>query len=59
MAKYARIKRRKEENRKIAEERIAILERMISEEPDFAHRYRELISRIRRKYRITNKKDEK
>ena len=59
MGKYARIKKRKEENRNIAQERIDILEKMAKDEPDFADRYRELISRLRRKYRLTNKKDEK
>ncbi|MFQ6010248.1 MAG: hypothetical protein ACE5J7_03965 [Candidatus Aenigmatarchaeota archaeon] len=59
MRKYARIKRRKEEQRKIAGERIKILKRMIKQEPDFAPRYRELISKIRKKYRIKDKKDEK
>jgi hypothetical protein len=55
MGKYHRIKRKKEENEKIARERIEILEKMIEEEPSFAARYRELISKLKRKYRIKDK----
>jgi len=55
MGKYHRIKRKKEENEKIARERIEILEKMIEEEPDFAARYKELISKLKRKYRIKDK----
>ncbi|MEM5804886.1 MAG: hypothetical protein QXU82_03560 [Candidatus Aenigmatarchaeota archaeon] len=56
MGKYAAAKRRREDNERIARERIAVLERMVGEEPCYAGRYRELIARIKRKYRIRDQR---
>jgi RNase P subunit RPR2 len=38
--------------RKIAKERIEILEKMMEKKPEFAERYKELIRRIKKKYKI-------
>ena len=50
--KFKQKLRKREENKEIAKERIAILRKMIEEEPDFADRYKELIKRISQKYRL-------
>lgn len=42
----------KNERVKIAKERIEILKRMIKEEPEFANRYKELIDKLIKKYRL-------
>jgi RNase P subunit RPR2 len=47
--KWIRIKK---ERRKIALERIEILKNMIKKKPEFADRYKELIGKIAKKYRI-------
>ncbi len=47
--KWIRIKR---ERRRIALERIEILKKMIKKKPEFADRYKELIKKIAKKYRI-------
>lgn len=50
-----RYKRRiqiKKQRKKIALERIEILKKMIKKKPAFADRYRELIKKIAKKYRI-------
>ncbi len=53
--KYAIWKRKKEDNKKIALERISILETQIEKrkkEPDLVRRYKTLITKISRKYRL-------
>jgi len=50
--KYKRFKQIKDQRKKIALERIEILNKMIKEKPEFAERYRELIKKIAKKYRI-------
>ncbi len=50
--KYNKFKRIKNQRRKIAIERIRILEEMIEKKPEFADRYRELIKRLKQKYRL-------
>ena len=52
--KYFRIKKAREENRKIAKERIEILKKMIEKDPKgpFVKRYKELIAKITKKYRL-------
>lgn len=44
--------RKREENKRIALERIQILKNMIKKEPDFAERYEQLIKLIEKKYRL-------
>ena len=56
--KYAIWKRKKEENKKIARERIAILENQIEKhkkEPELVRRYKTLITKISKKYRLQSK----
>jgi hypothetical protein len=43
---------RKIEERKIALERIKILEEMKKKKPEFAERYDEIIAKIKKKYKI-------
>jgi len=43
---------RRLENRKIAKERIEILKKMIKKYPEYKNRYKELISKISKKYRL-------
>jgi len=50
--KYKRFKQIKDQRKKIALERIEILKKMIKKKPKFANRYRELIKKIAKKYRI-------
>ncbi len=50
--KYNRFKRIKDQRKKIALERIEILEEMIKKKPEFANRYRQLIKRLKEKYRL-------
>ena len=50
--RYKRFKRIKENRKKIALERIKILEGMIKKKPEFAERYRKLIKRLKEKYRL-------
>jgi len=50
--KYKRFKQIKNHRKKIALERIEILEKMIEKKPDFANRYRQLIKRLKEKYRL-------
>ncbi|MFH1474013.1 MAG: hypothetical protein ABIE55_03940 [Candidatus Aenigmatarchaeota archaeon] len=50
--KYKRFKQFKDQRRKIAEERIEILEGMVKKKPEFEKRYKELIKRIAKKYRL-------
>jgi len=50
--KYDRFKRIKNQRKKIALERIQILENMIEKKPEFANRYRQLIKRLKEKYRL-------
>ena len=50
--KYKRFKQIKENRIKIAEERIEILKEMIIKKPEFANRYRQLIKRLKQKYRL-------
>jgi hypothetical protein len=50
--KNDRFKKIKNQRKIIALERIEILEKMIKKKPEFANRYRELIKRIAKKYRI-------
>jgi len=50
--KYNRFKRIKDQRKKIALERIEILEEMIKKKPEFANRYRKLIKRLKEKYRL-------
>jgi len=50
--KYKRRIQIKEQRKKIALERIEILKKMIKKKPEFANRYRELIKKIAKKYRI-------
>ncbi len=56
--KTMRRKRKIIENRKIALERIEILTKLIKEHPNshYNKRYRELIMKIRKKYRLFRKK---
>ena len=49
---YKRFKRIKNQRKKIALERIEILEKMIKKKPEFADRYKQLIKKIAKKYRI-------
>jgi RNase P subunit RPR2 len=49
---YKRKAQIKEQRKKIALERIEILESMVEKKPEFANRYRELIKRIKAKYRL-------
>lgn len=51
--KYKRFKQIKDQRKKIALERIEILKRMIKEKPEFEKRYKELIKRIAKKYRLS------
>jgi RNase P subunit RPR2 len=48
-----RFKQLKDQRRKIAEERIEILGDMIKKKPEFEKRYKELIKRIAKKYRLS------
>jgi len=48
-----RFKQIKDQRRKIALERIEILEYMIRKKPEFEKRYKELIKRIAKKYRLS------
>ena len=50
--RYDRFKRIKNQRKKIALERIQILENMIEKKPEFANRYRQLIKRLKEKYRL-------
>ncbi|NIM47047.1 MAG: hypothetical protein GTN40_02720 [Candidatus Aenigmarchaeota archaeon] len=50
--KYDKFKRIKNQRKKIALERIEILEKMIEKKPEFANRYRQLIKRLKEKYRL-------
>jgi len=50
--KYKKFKQIKNQRKKIALERIEILNKMIKKKPEFADRYRELIKKIAKKYRI-------
>ena len=50
--RYNRFKRMKNQRKKIALERIEILEKMIEKKPEFANRYRQLIKRLKEKYRL-------
>lgn len=50
--KYKRFKQIKEDRKKIALERIEILNGMIEKKPEFAERYKELIKKISNKYRL-------
>ena len=50
--KPGRFKRIKNQRKKIALERIQILENMIEKKPEFANRYRQLIKRLKEKYRL-------
>lgn len=50
--KYKRFKQIKNQRRKIALERIEILKKLIKEKPEFEKRYKELIKRIAKKYRL-------
>jgi RNase P subunit RPR2 len=53
--KYAIWKRKKEDNKKIALERIDILETQIEKrkkEPELVRRYKTLITKISKKYRL-------
>lgn len=55
--KYAIWKRKKEDNKKIALERISILEDQIEKrkkEPELVRRYKTLITKISRKYRLNS-----
>ena len=51
--KYLKFKQMKDDRKKIALERIEILEEMINKKPEFAERYRKLIKRLKEKYRIS------
>ncbi len=42
----------KNERRKIAEERIEILKKMITKKPEFKRRYEELIAKLTKKYQL-------
>jgi RNase P subunit RPR2 len=42
----------KDQRKKIALERIEILEGMIDKKPEFAERYKKLIKRLKEKYRL-------
>jgi RNase P subunit RPR2 len=53
MVKSKRFKQIKDQRREIALERIEILKKMIKEKPEFEERYKELIKRIAKKYRLT------
>ena len=55
--RYRTFKKRREENKKIALERIEILEKMKSKYPDYSKRYGEIIARIRKKYRLDSFKN--
>ncbi|MCD6476901.1 MAG: hypothetical protein J7K26_01890 [Candidatus Aenigmarchaeota archaeon] len=48
MARFIRTR----ENKKIAKERIEILEKMIKKYPEFADRYKYLINKIKKKYKV-------
>ncbi|MEM5778405.1 MAG: hypothetical protein QXK49_02135 [Candidatus Aenigmatarchaeota archaeon] len=50
--KYKRFKQIKENRRKIALERIEILKEMIKKKPEFKERYKELIEKLAKKYRL-------
>ena len=50
--KYKRFKQLKDQRRKIALERIEILRVMVKKKPELEKRYRELIKRIAKKYRL-------
>jgi len=50
--RYKRFKKIKNQRKKIALERIEILEKMIEKKPEFANRYRQLIKRLKEKYRL-------
>lgn len=47
-----RFKQIKDQRKRIASERIEILEEMIKKKPEFAERYRKLIKRLEDKYRL-------
>jgi RNase P subunit RPR2 len=47
-----RFKQIKDQRKRIAIERIEILEEMIKKKPEFAERYRKLIKRLEDKYRL-------
>ena len=51
--KYKISKQIKDQRREIALERIEILKEMIKEKPELEERYKELIKRIAKKYRLT------
>jgi RNase P subunit RPR2 len=53
MVKSKRFKQIKDQRREIALERIEILKKMIKENSEFEERYKELIKRIAKKYRLT------
>ncbi len=44
------------ENKTIAKERIKILQEMIKTNPSYAQRYKELIDKIAKKYRLESEK---
>jgi hypothetical protein len=50
--KNAKFGKMKDQRKKIASERIEILEGMIGKKPEFAERYRKLIKRLEEKYRL-------
>jgi RNase P subunit RPR2 len=50
--KNSRFKQIKDQRKRIALERIEILEEMISKKPEFAERYNKLIKRMKEKYRL-------
>jgi RNase P subunit RPR2 len=47
-----RFKQIKDQRKRIALERIDILEGMIEKKPEFAERYKKLIKRMKEKYRL-------
>ena len=55
--RYRTFKKKREENKKIALERIEILEKMKSKYPEYSKRYEEIIKRIRKKYRLDSFKN--
>lgn len=51
--KPQRFKQIKDERKRIALERIEILEEMIKKKPELAERYRKMIKRLEDKYRLS------
>jgi hypothetical protein len=53
--RYYKRKRETERRKKIAKERIEILEKEQEKRPKYAKRYKELIEKIKKKYRLKGK----